>query len=441
MKRTIEKFLLLWKNSANKKPLIIRGARQVGKTYSLKKFGAEEFPVVHYINFEENEHFLKIFEGTLNSVRILDELRFALNKPISEKTDLLIFDEIQRCPRALTSLKYFAEEMPFLAVCAAGSLLGVFLGDDSFPVGKVTFLDLFPLTFEEFLCGIGEDAASDKYLTHDMREKLPETVHERLWELWKHYVVTGGLPEAINAFRGYYPDNRFAGIQAVRTVQRDLIDTYVADIAKHSGKTNALHIERVWRSVPSQLARTAYGTTSRFKFRDVIPGIRGYDRLAGPLDWLEGAGLLIRTSIISTPTIPLAGQAVENRFKVYFSDIGLLCAIGAIKPATLLSWGFGSYQGYIAENFVAQHLRAAGQRNLYCWEGRTSEVEFILDTRKGLIPCEVKSGRNVNSKSLNVYQEKYNPDYAIVFSARNFWKKGNRKGIPLYMAGRALSEL
>ena len=274
-----------------------------------------------------------------------------------------------------------------------------------------------------------------------MNENLPETFHERLWELWKHYVITGGLPEAVNALRASYPQNRFAGIQAVRTVQHDLIDTYVADIAKHSGKTNSLHIERVWRSVPSQLARTAHATTSRFRFRDVIPGIRGYDRLAGPLDWLEGAGLLIRTSIISTPTIPLAGQAVENRFKVYFSDIGLLCAIGAIKPATLLSWGFGSYQGYIAENFVAQHLRAAGQRNLYCWEGRTSEVEFILDTRKGLIPCEVKSGRNVNSKSLNVYQEKYNPDYAIVFSARNFWKKGNRKGIPLYMAGRALSEL
>ncbi len=415
-------------------PLILRGARQVGKTHLLQEFGKSFFPNSHYLNFESSEDLCKLFEKNLDPARIIEELQFFLDTSINTKKDLVIFDEIQLCPRALTSLKYFCEKMPHLALCSAGSLLGVNLSREAFPVGKVTFVEMFPMNFEEFINGIGKQSLVKTLSTFDLSSPLPEMAHDRLWDLWKRYLIVGGLPEAVSAY-GENIDNQFEALKKVRSLQRDLLDTYLADIAKHSGKTNAMHIERLWRNVPGQLARSQNDSGSKFRFKDALPGIRGYERLSSPLGWLENASLVLRTSIVKRPGIPLAGHSRENRFKQYFFDVGLLTAISNIDPAIILKYDYGSYKGYIAENFAAQELRTSGVRNLYCWEGRTSEVEFLIETDNGILPCEVKSGKVTNSKSLKVYEERYHPKKSFVLSARNVQRKGVRCFLPLYAIG------
>ncbi|PKN65656.1 MAG: ATPase [Chloroflexi bacterium HGW-Chloroflexi-5] len=435
MKRNLTKSLNAWKSSANRKPLILKGARQVGKTHILKEFGGAAFSRCHYLNFEEDERLGRIFEQDLKPQRIIDELQFYLDQVIDRQQDMVIFDEIQRCPKALTSLKYFSEEMPELALCAAGSLLGVTLHMESFPVGKVQFLDMHPLSFDEFLDGVGRERLAELVRQHDLAKPIPEMAHEQLWELWKRYLVVGGLPEAVNHYRERQ-DNLYEAVQIVRKTQRDLLDAYLADIAKHCGKTNALHIERLWRNVPAQLAQAQNGSAGKFKLREGIPGIRGYERLAAPLDWLEGANLLIRVPIIENIGIPLSGYAKENRFKLYIFDIGLLGAMSGIAPATFLKYDFGSYQGYIAENYVAQELRAAGDKIIYCWQGRTAEVEFLLEKGGEIIPVEVKSGRVTQSKSLKVYAERFCPPKMFILSAKNINHSNNRHYLPLYMVAR-----
>jgi predicted AAA+ superfamily ATPase len=436
MQRLSKQQLSSWMSSANRKPVILRGARQVGKTYLLKEFGQAAFPVVHYVNFEEDPKLARIFEQDLRPGRIVDELRFYLGKPISTTTDLIIFDEIQRCPQALTALKYFNEELPEMALCAAGSLLGVCLAPDSFPVGKVSFIDLYPLNFEEFLKGIGESMLAQTLREVKASTSLPEMAHEKLWELWKHYLVVGGMPEAVNCYAAGRHASLFDAFTGVRQIQRDLIDTYVNDIAKHSGKTNALHIERLWRSIPAQLARMQDGQSPRFRFKDAIEGISGYQRLSGAIDWLESAGLLLKTFIVERPNTPLSSQQQENRFKLYCHDTGLLGALSGLAPEVFVHYGFGSYQGYIAENFVAQELVVDGFHPLHSWQGRTSEVEFLLESGGTITPVEVKSGRVTNAKSLTVYQQKFSPTQAIVLSGKNVWRSASRTGVPVYAAGR-----
>lgn len=435
MHRNHEVQLRAWKGDPNRKPLVVRGARQVGKTWSLKKFGRENFAACHYLNFEEDERLAALFEPDLKPDRILNDLRFRLNTNIQPSTDLLIFDEVQRCGRALTSLKYFAEEMPGIAICAAGSLLGVTLSDVSFPVGKVRFLDLYPMTFAEFTKALHEDMLLELMQNHTPCEPYPQQAHERLWELWKRYLVVGGLPAAVSAFVSEH-ENLFEAVRNVRAIQLDLIDSYLADVAKHSGKTNALHIERVWSSIPGQLARQQEGGAPRFIFKGVVPGVRGYERLAGPIDWLDAAGLILRTSIVEKPWIPLSGYAAENKFKLYLFDTGLLGALAGIDPSVFLRYGFGSYQGYIAENFVAQELIAAGIQKLYCWQGRTSEIEFLIPSGASVIPIEVKSGNVVHSKSMGVFEQRFSPEFAILLSAHNSRKSKKRLYAPLYAAAK-----
>ncbi|MDP2735484.1 MAG: DUF4143 domain-containing protein, partial [bacterium] len=272
---------------------------------------------------------------------------------------------------------------------------------------------------------------------HDVTRPFPEMAHEQLWGLWKQYLVVGGLPDAVNRYRERQ-ENLYEAVQAIRKTQRDLLEAYLADMAKHSGKSNALHIEKLWWNVPAQLARTQNGSAGKFRLREGIPGIRGYDRLSAPLDWLECANLLLRTPIIDAVGVPLSGHVKENRFKLYFFDVGLLGAASGIAPATLLNYGFGSYQGYVAENFVAQELRAAGDKTLFCWQGRTSEVEFLLEREGEVVPVEVKSGWVTQSKSLKVYMERYRPPRAYILSADNGSRGNIVRHLPLYAAGRLL---
>ncbi|MBU1947677.1 MAG: DUF4143 domain-containing protein, partial [Candidatus Eisenbacteria bacterium] len=233
----------------------------------------------------------------------------------------------------------------------------------------------------------------------------------------------------------------YESLKATREIQRDLLETYMGDIAKHSGKTNALHIERLWRNVTHQLARSQDGSTSKFKFKDAVPGIRGYDRLASPMDWLEKANLTIRTSIIERAETPLRGFSKENRFKQYFFDVGLLGAFSDIEPVHFLDFDFKTYKGYVAENFVAQEFRASGIQNLYCWVGRMAEIEFLIEAAFGIVPIEVKSGNVTRSKSLNVYEERYSPQKSIVLSARNIESRNPRIHVPIYLAGAIKNHL
>ncbi|MFQ6616951.1 MAG: ATP-binding protein [Fidelibacterota bacterium] len=442
MKRHASASLIDWRRSSPRKPLILRGARQVGKTYLLREFGREQFPQWHYVNFEEDRRVRQIFERDLRPERIVNELQLYLNKKISPDTDLVIFDEIQHCPRALTSLKYFSEQMPQLALCSAGSLLGITLNTESFPVGKVSFLDMFPLTFTEFLQGTEENLLYDALSRSALKKPLPDIAHERLWELWKWYLITGGLPEVVATFN-LSKDNLFEAFQSVRKLQKDLIDTYLADIAKHSGKINAMHIERLWRNVPSQLASTLDGSAPKFRFKDAVPGYRGYRQLSGPLEWLESTGLLLRTFIVKKAEIPLASFRKENWFKLYFFDVGILSAMSDLTPQTILDYDFHRFKGYVAENFVAQELRAIGLSDLYCWQGRTSEVDFLLETPRGIIPIEVKSGQLTQSKSLKVFTEKYSPYRSVVVSGRNVSHIGRtqRYNLPIYSMAILLSKV
>lgn len=437
MKRNILDKLDAWKVSKTRKPLLLQGARQVGKTYILKAFGKTRFDCVHYINFEMDERFGAAFQGKLSPESILSELSLLQGVVIHPATDLLILDEIQQCPRALTSLKYFAEEMPGLAICAAGSLLGVHLGECSFPVGKVDELHMYPMTFQEFLQAGADRLLCESYESVRELSQLTPVLHQRLWEEFKLYLVTGGLPEVVETFVGRRA-NLFEAVQDVRRIQNRLVSEYIADMAKHCGKQNAMHIERLWRNIPAQLGRDQTGAAQKFVFKEVLPGIKGYERMSGTIDWLEAAGLLIRLPIANCGQLPFSAYTKENFFKLFVFDIGLLGALSQLPAKTILDYEFGTYKGYYAENFIAQTLKASGRESMACWREGMAEIEFILDVEGDVIPVEVKSGWVTQAKSLTVFAQKYHPPYSVVFSGRPAGVDNHlaRHYYPLYLADR-----
>jgi uncharacterized protein len=428
--------LVEWKEKKNRKPLIVQGARQVGKTHILKQFGSRHFSCFYYFNFEDSPELSGVFKKNLDPVVLIRELEFFLGSSIDIKNGLIIFDEIQHEPKALTSLKYFCENMPHAAICAAGSLLGVTMNIDSFPVGKVDFLDLKPLSFIEFINAVGEEQINSLLTGHDISQPFPEMAHLKLLEYWKQYLVVGGLPEAVEYFRNN-KENMFETFSEVREIQTALIRTYMADVAKHSGKINSIHIEQVFRSVPSQLARSVDGSASRFILKDAVAGIRGYGRLSSPIGWLERANLILRVPVVENVETPMISQVKENIFKLYFFDVGLLGALSQLTPQQIMQYDFNTYKGFFAENFVLQEFAASGVPDTYCWQGRTSEVEFLLQSATGeIIPVEVKSGSVTHSKSLAAYIEKYKPLKAIVLSGKNEGEKPRRWYVPIYAAGK-----
>ncbi len=437
MNRDIFKKLVDWKEKKGRKVLILKGARQVGKTYLLKLFGEKYFAKTHYLNFEKEKQLCKIFEPDLNPSRILNEIAFALNRPVTANEDLLILDEIQECPPALTSLKYFQEERPQLHLCAAGSLLGVHLGESSFPVGKVEFLHMYPMSFEEFLQGIGEEQLFHLLRDRQPKDPIPEIAHERLWDLLKKYFVIGGLPAVVQTYREKKED-LFEAVRSVREKQEDLIIAYIADMAKHAGKENAMHLERLWRGVPAQLARQQDGSASKFRFKGILPSVKGYSRLASVIDWLEAAGLTLKVKIANSGFLPFPAHTQENFFKLYLFDVGILGALSQLPPKTLLDYHYGSYQGYFAENFVAEEFATAGGAPLYGWREKTAEIEFLREDDGRVVPVEIKSGWVTRSKSLKVFAEKYQPPYRVVMSAKNLHFDPRHKAlqIPLYLASR-----
>jgi len=436
MQRSIETALEQWRRKTLRKPLVLLGARQVGKTHALTQFGRRSFPSTHIINFEQNPLFGEVFKGSLEPDRILQEIALVQGRPIDTAADLLVFDEIQECPRALTSLKYFAEQMPALAICAAGSLLGVHLSEVSYPVGKVEELKMMPMTFEEFLLAGPDPALAAHFQTLSATNLPSEAVHGVLWREFTVYLAVGGMPEVVAAFQSLRSD-LWGACGEARKIQERLTTNHLADMAKHCGKQNAMHLERLWQNIPAQLSRDQSGSAPKFAFKEAIPGLRGYDRMAGVIDWLQAAGLILRHPIVNSGHIPFAAYSKENFFKLFVFDTGLLGALSRLPMANILRQDYGSYKGYYAENFVAQEFHALGWQTA-CWREGRAEVEFLCEHQGRAIPVEVKSGQVTQSKSLASFQTKYQPPFSFLLSGKvpRAQLSTTKRHLPLYMASK-----
>ena len=435
MKRSLTARLEAWKQVESRKPILLQGARQVGKTYLLEQFGNDHFQAFHRFDFAEEPALCSIFDADLRPERIVRDLGLARDTDIDLEQDLLILDEIQRCPKALASLKYFAEKMPQAFVCGSGSLLGLGLSEDLFPVGKVERLQLYPMTFREFLLGMGCERLEEARSSATRHAPLPEVVHNKLWEYYKYYLVTGGLPEVVSTFRQHF-DRLPEAFTQTRRLQYSLIEDYTNDIAKHSGKLKAVRIESVFRSVPIQLARETCGV-HKFVFRGVLDTGSRYSTLEGPIAWLKKAGLVHKVMISSRAELPFDATANERRFKLYMFDVGLLGAMLELTPKTIFAYDYGHYKGYFAENAVLTELVARWHRSPHCWQSGTSEIEFLLDIDGEVVPVEVKAGINTKAKSLSVFRAKFRPRHSLLLTAAPMASMGDASAhLPLYLADR-----
>lgn len=426
IKRDILQQLREWKQRTGRKPLIIRGARQIGKTWVMHKFGSECFDNVAYFNFDASEELCHEFENTKDPHRLLDVLRLYTDCPIEPERTLVIFDEIQQSNKALNSLKYFCEETPEYCVVAAGSLLGVSLSKgDSFPVGKVDFLDMHPVSFREFLRADSPDIYG--YL-ENLSEitPLPEIVRGKAFESYRRYQVCGGMPAAVSSML------EKCGIHEVENIQKSILTAYALDFAKHAPTKDIPRIAAVWNSIPSQLAKE----NRKFLYKMVKTGARARE-YEDALLWLEHAGLVHRVFCSSKPGLPLSAYDDLSAFKLYLSDAGLL-RIMAQLPSELLQDDnslYVEFKGAMAENMVLQSLVAQFDVKPRYWTSDgTAEVDFILQTGLEVLPIEVKSGVSIRGKSLGVYMNKYAPKYAVRYSMNNLKLDGNLLNIPLYLA-------
>lgn len=442
--RTLLNSLISWKLKPARLPLILKGVRQVGKSTLVEDFGLREFENFIKCDFEKNRNLQSIFEQYSDPKEILKQLTLILNLEIIPGKSLLFLDEIQTCPRALTALKYFAEDLPELHIIAAGSHLGLLLAgvydnaeSFSFPVGKVEYLELFPVTFFEFL-DFFEQKELLEYVILDLKSlKISEALHLKLLEYWRLYLAIGGMPQVIIEYKNNLPKGLLVALNSSRERQEFLIMSYEADIAKHSGKINAQQIVRTLRAIPSKLGVNLDQRTSRFTFKDVVPGIRGYERLAGAIDWLTSAGLAYRVPLVKVPKTPLKGFEDETFFKFYFFEIGLFGALSGIPINHMLELDYGMYKGFIAETFVLQEMKSKKNfTSLACYHNQDSEIEFLIDGSNGICPVEVKSSHNIRSRSLSNYEKKYQPQVSYLLSGQIQISKeqSRRKYLPIYLA-------
>lgn len=428
MRRTIWQDLLAWKSKENHKPLIIRGVRQCGKTWILKEFAVHCYEDYIYLNFEGNAQLNAVFLPDLDPVRIVHELELLSNRRIDVGKTLIIFDEIQFCNEALTSLKYFNENMPEAHIIAAGSLLGLALSKPlSFPVGKVDFLDLYPMTFFEFILACGEELIYESLQQLQTADDLPASIHLKLKNLLQEYFFTGGMPEAVAS----WVKNREP--VEVAMIQRSILDSYELDFAKHAPDRDFEKLSSIWHAVPAQLAQQ----NQKFIFSRVREGYRGRD-LESSLQWLISAGLVYKVSKISKPSIPLSAYSDDSFFKLYLCDIGLLRAMADIPIMSIKQQDslFAEFKGAITENFILNELTASGLHPYFWKSKQTAEVDFVCRVGTNIIPIEVKAEENVRSRSLSVYTEKYKPAITIRMSMKKPGKEPPMYSIPLYLAGK-----
>ncbi len=425
MKRHLYIQLLEWKNKPQRKPLLLQGARQVGKTYLLKEFACQEYSDLAYFNFEQEPDLKSIFEHSLSPSYLFENLSAFAGKKIEPLKTLVFFDEIQASPKAVTSLKYFCEEAPNYHIAAAGSLLGVSLGrETSFPVGKVNFMTLYPLNFFEYLEAVENEAILTMLKTKNNWDQLPEIFHKKLLDLYKFYLFMGGMPEVVQNYR----DNQ--DINAVRNIQKDILRAYERDFSKYTTKSEAIRLSEIWHSIPMQIARE----NKKFKYSDVVKGGRA-SRFESAIEWLRKTGLILPSYQIKIPKFPMTNYADQSKFKIYTHDTGLLGAMLDLsaKLITTPTDLFSEFNGAFIENFVAAELTSHGNEKLFYWRSRhNAEVDFLISKDNEIFPVEVKSGFSKKGKSLGVYKEKYRPLRTFRISPRNFTCDNGFINLPLY---------
>ena len=425
IKRAIERKLTAWKQAPDRKPLILQGARQVGKTWLLKHFGASEFDDVAYFNFEEQPDLKQFFENTKDVPRIIQNLSLVHGQSILAQKTLIIFDEIQECNDALNTLKYFCENAPEYAVASAGSLLGVAMSrGSSFPVGKVDFLQLNPVCFSEFLTAA--DLKLFDYLESiDRIEPLPDIFFHQLVEKLKMYFICGGMPEAVVALLAQQDMDK------TQRVLQNIINAYALDFSKHAENKEIPKLNYLWSSIPSQLARD----NKKFLYQAVKQGARSRE-YEDALLWLSHAGLVHRIFRISKPGLPLSAYDDLSAFKLYLIDVGLLRRLSFLDPIAIREGNrlFVEFKGALSENFILQHLIANFEGVPRYWtSGSQAEVDFLIQVKNDIIPVEVKSDEGVRSKSLAVYNDLYHPPVRIRYSLKNLKKDNGLLNIPLFM--------
>lgn len=425
MKRKITETFIRWKEKKDRMPLLIHGARQVGKTHIIKEFAEKFYKNSIYINFEKSPLFSGFFESDISPDKLIAIFEDYFKTEIVKEETLIIFDEIQLCERALSSLKYFAEDAPGYHIIAAGSLLGVAINREkySFPVGKVEIHTLYPLDFEEFLQATGQEYLSDMVKDHfNSFKPLPDAVHSELQNNYKKYQAVGGMPLAVKSFS----ENNSA--DTVHEIQNNILNAYIADMAKYASNNESVKIRGAYESIPAQLAKN----NKKFQYKLIRKGATA-NLFGTSIDWLEMAGIVLKCSKIDHGLLPLSIYKDVSSFKLYMSDTGLYCAKALITYGNLITGSISDVlKGAVAENFVAQALVSNGL-DLYYWESdHQAEVDFVIQSKTGVIPVEVKYDDNTRSKSLSIFVQKYRPSFSIRVSSKNFGFENNIRSVPHY---------
>lgn len=422
MKRNAIQDLIQWKSSEERKPMVLKGARQVGKTWLMKEFGRTQYESFVYFNFDEEDQLYSIFETNKNPQRIIERLSLIAGEKIKPEKTLIIFDEIQECLEALNSLKYFKEKANEYHVIAAGSLLGTLLAQPkSYPVGMVNLLDIYPLTFDEFLAAT-EPVLYEYYLGIEKEQIIEEIFHTRLLEAYNNYLIIGGMPECVASWVKYKDPAK------ISQIQRELIEVYENDFSKHNGKVNSGRILMVFRSIPSQLAKP----NEKFMYGAVREGGRARD-FEEAIEWLVSAGMLNRVYNVSKMEHPLAAFDKLDSFKLFVFDTGLLKHIAGIDNSAILLKSDYQFKGQLTENYVLQQLRGQFEVEPRYYSDKTGEIDFVLQHGTDIIPVETKAGEDKSAPSFKRYVAAQKPAHALRFSKRGYLKNGDITNIPLYL--------
>ena len=426
MKRKISNQFVVWKNKNGRMPLIVNGARQIGKTFSINEFGKKEFSNIVYINLETNPNISLIFEGDISPLRIITLLESATNQRIIAGETLIFLDEIQASERALLSLKYFCEQAPQYHVIAAGSLLGVAVNREkySFPVGKVDEFNMYPLDFEEFLWAMDKHILAEEIKNHfNLSEPLPEILHNQALEMYNHYCITGGMPAVIANFR------ETQSFLSIKDIQGRILNEYIADMAKYASPATSVKIRGCYNSIPTQLAKE----NKKFQYKTVQKG--GTATIFGEaIEWLIQSGVALKNQRLEHGYVPLKAYQSLSDFKLYMGDTGMLSMHSGLPAQMILSSieTNNTFLGGMAENFVAQQFTAR-QIPLFYWKSDdTAEIDFVLQQGTDIIPVEVKKGVRTRSASIAIFTKKYNSPFAIRISQKNFGFQNNIRSVPFY---------
>lgn len=423
MKRNAIQALIKWKNSEDRKPMVLKGARQVGKTWLMKSFGRDYYDNFVYFNFEEEDELKSIFEANKNPQRIIELLSMIVGEKILPGKTLIIFDEIQECPEALNTLKYFKEKANEYHVIAAGSLLGTLLTQPkSYPVGMVNLLDIYPLTFDEFL------EASDErlyayYCSIQKGQVIEDVFHNRLLEAYNYYLIIGGMPECVSSWITHKDPAK------ITQIQRELIEVYENDFSKHNGKVNSGRILMVFRSIVSQLAKS----NEKFMYGAVREGSRARD-FEEAIEWLVSAGMLNRIYNVSKAEHPLAAFDKLDQFKLFMFDTGLLKHMAGIDNSAILLKTDFQFKGPLTENYILQQLRGQFEVDPRYYSDKNSEIDFLIQHGTEVIPVEAKGGEDRSAPSFKKYIADHHPEHALRYSRRGYRKDGAITNLPLYLA-------